>query len=330
MWDAENGGFYQYYYPDSSVTVDPSFKLIYGNAFALFALSAYARINKDPVVMEWISRTVNWLENAAHDPVHGGYFNIIVPENLAESGMSSRDAVKRAGWGNPGWKDQNTSIHLLEAFTGAYQVMSEESVRTRLTEMLELIRDTMVHPDGYLRLFFTENWEPVSYRDSSRAFILKNPHFDHISFGHNIETAYLLLDASQTLYGSPDPVTLTVAKKLIDHTLKFGFDQDYYGLYDKGFIFSGEDLQIIDSTKTWWAQAKPGMPWPCLVNCFRTNPYISKLSRKCGPILNGNNDPQYGGWYNNGLDKNPESKKLSESTSMEKLLPRRAGIIPGL
>jgi mannobiose 2-epimerase len=259
--------------------------------------------------MEWISRTVNWLENAAHDPVHGGYYNIIVPENLAESGMSSRDAVKRAGWGNPGWKDQNTSIHLLEAFTGAYQVMPEESVRTRLTEMLELIRDTMVHPDGYLRLFYTENWEPVSYRDSSRAFILKNPHFDHISFGHNIETAYLLLDASQTLYGSPDPVTLTVAKKLIDHTLKFGFDRDYYGLYDKGFIFSGEDLEIIDSTKTWWAQAEA---WHALALFGELFPdesiYQQAFAKMWSYIKTEIIDPQYGGWYNNGLDKNPESK----------------------
>src|SRR5512136_574234 len=76
MWDPEHGGFYQYYYSDSSQTVDPVFKLTYGNAFALFALAEYARINKDPAVLEWVKKAFYWLENSAHDPVNKGYFNI--------------------------------------------------------------------------------------------------------------------------------------------------------------------------------------------------------------------------------------------------------------
>jgi mannobiose 2-epimerase len=312
MWDTEHGGFYQYYYSDSSQIVDPAFKLTYGNAFALFALAEYARINKDPGVLEWVRKAFDWLENSAHDPVDKGYFNITVPENIAEYGLSARDAVKRAGWGNSEWKDQNTSIHLLEAFTATYQVLPEESVRLRLTEMLELIRDTMVNPSGCLNLFFSKDWEPVSSRDSSREAILRNPYFDHISFGHDIETAYLLIDASRALYGNTDQATLAVGKKLVDHTLEYGFDSNFRGLYDKGYVFDpGNKPEIIDSTKTWWAQAEA---WHALA-LFSTLYPDEKIYREAFHemwtyITKEMIDHQYGGWYNKGLDKNPENRNM--------------------
>ncbi|MBN1790799.1 MAG: AGE family epimerase/isomerase [Bacteroidales bacterium] len=315
MWDTEHGGFYQYYFSDSSQTVDPSFKLTYGNAFALFALAEYAQINKDPQVLEWVNKAFGWLENYAHDPVGKGYFNITIPENVAEYGFSVQDAVKRAAWGGPDLKDQNTSIHLLEAFTATFQVLPEEPVRARLAEMLDLIRDTMVNPSGYLNLFFSKNWEPVSTKDSSRASILKNIHLDHISFGHNIETAYLLVDASRTLHGDPDQATLEIAKKLIDHTLAYGFDQNYYGLYDKGYTFSpGDKIEIVDSTKTWWAQAEA---WHALALFSTLYPkekaYREAIPKMWSYITQEIIDHQYGGWYNNGLDKSPGNKTRSKA-----------------
>jgi len=311
MWDAEHGGFYQYYYSDSSQTVDPSFKLTYGNAFALFALAEYAKVNKDPDVLEWVKKAFQWLEHFAHDQVNKGYFNIILEENLAEYGISEPDAIQRADWGDPAWKDQNTSIHLMEAFTTTYQVMADEPVRVRLTEMLELIRDSMVNRDGYLHLFFTENWKPLSNRDSSRTYILKNSRFDNISFGHDIETAYLLVDASQTLYGSPDPTTVKTAKKLIDHTLQYGFDKDFYGLYDMGYIFTpGQKTEIIDSTKTWWAQAEAWHALALFAGMFPEEAKYQDAFRKMWTFIQRELiDHQYGGWYNKGLDISPGIKK---------------------
>ncbi len=314
MWDAEYGGFYQYYFSDSSQTVDPSFKLTYGNAFALFALAEYAKINRDPEVLEWVNKAFSWLENYAHDPDSKGYFNITIPENVAEYGFSAQEAVRRAGWGSPDWKDQNTSIHLMEAFTAAYQVLPEEPLRIRLAEMLDLIRDTMVNQSGYLNLFFSKNWEPVTYKDSSRTSILRNIYLDHISFGHNIETAYLLVDASRALYGDPDQATMDVAKKLIDHTVAHGFDENYYGLYDKGYMFSPGKIEIIDSTKTWWAQAEA---WHALALFSTLYPkekaYQEAIPNMWSYITGELIDHQYGGWYNNGLDKSPGNKTMQKA-----------------
>jgi mannobiose 2-epimerase len=165
----------------------------------------------------------------------------------------------------------------------------------------------MTNDRGYLNLFFDRKWQPLSNSDSSKAYIISNPGLDHISFGHNIETAYLLLDASQALYGKPDSLTLQVAKKLIDHTMDFGFDKEYYGLFDKGYRFAPENnVEIIDSTKVWWAQAEA---WHALALFADLYPQEDKYRYAFGKMWNYITqeiiDPQYGGWYNSGTDKNP-------------------------
>lgn len=304
MWDTIHGGFFQYYYTDSAVKTDAAYKQTYANAFALYGLSQYARINKEPEVLEWVKKAFGWLETTVHDSVYGGY----LPVHL-----QNKDAFLGANWsrywGNPGWKDQNTSIHLLEAFTVAYQVLPEEAVKTRLKEMLELVRDSITSSEGYLNLYFEQNWKPVSFRDSSRKAILENISFDHISFGHNIETAFLLVEASESLYGKPDSVTLKIAKKLIDHTLNYGFDKDYYGLCDKGYQFgAGSEVEILDSTKVWWAQAEA---WHALALFSKLYPdekrYQEGFVKMWDYINQQLIDPEYGGWYNSGKDKNPET-----------------------
>ncbi len=58
-----------------------------------------------------------------------------------------------------GYKDQNSSIHLLEALTALYEVWKDPLVRERLQEMLFLIRDTIITRRGNLGLFFTVGLE---------------------------------------------------------------------------------------------------------------------------------------------------------------------------
>jgi mannobiose 2-epimerase len=72
-----------------------------------------------------------------------------------------------------GYKDQNNSIHLLEAFTELYGVWKDPLLRQRLNEMLYLIRDKMISPRGNLILFFRPDWQPVSYRDSGKGHALE-------------------------------------------------------------------------------------------------------------------------------------------------------------
>ncbi len=305
MWDYEKGGFYQNYFVDSVHKTDASMKMAYANAFALYGLSQYAKVNKDPEVLNWVRKSFSWFEEELHDTVYGGYYNIVFKEKKPSPQWNNLSL-----WlGKPDWKDQNTSIHLMEAFTAAYQVLPEETVKERLHEMLVLIRDTMTTGEGYLNLYFDNKWQPVSNADSSMEFIRNNPAFDHISFGHNIETAYLLVDASQALYGEVDSLTLKVAGKMIDHTMQYGFDGDYFGLFDKGYRFKGSDgVEVIDSTKVWWAQAEA---WHALALFASLQPgkegYRNAFKSMWNYINTNIIDQSLGGWYNSGLDKNPET-----------------------
>ena len=123
--------------------------------------------------------------------------------------------------------------------------------------MLFLIRDTIITPRGNLQLFFQWDWTPVSIKDSSREFILHHHNLDYVSFGHDVETAYLMLEASQALGLTNDSVTLMIGKKLVDHALKNGWDKQAGGFYDEGFYFKGDTvITILKESKNWWAQAE--------------------------------------------------------------------------
>jgi cellobiose epimerase len=316
MWDEKNGGFYQNYFSDSTTKTDPSFKLIYGNSFALYALSEYARINKSDSVLNWVKKAFTWLEENAHDPKLLGYFNMVIPgQQVPPVDSSVSRLIRKINWTGADQKDQNTSIHLMEALTATYLVLPDSLVKARLAEMLMLVRDTMTDADGYLHLYFSRNWKAVSNKDSSKQYILAHPGKDHISFGHNIETAFLLVDASEKLYGKPDEKTLAISKKLLDHTIANGFDKNFMGLFDKGYLFPGETkIVVIDSTKTWWAQAEA---WHALALFHKLYPeekvYVTAFENMWTYIQKDVIDHEYGGWYNSGLDISPKSKTLRKA-----------------
>jgi mannobiose 2-epimerase len=125
----------------------------------------------------------------------------------------------------------------------------------------------------------------------------------------------LLVDASEKLYGKPDDKTLAVSKKLLDHTLANGFDKNFMGLFDKGYLFPGETrIEIIDSTKTWWAQAEA---WHALALFHKLYPeekvYVTAFGNMWNYIQKDVIDHQYGGWYNSGLDISPDSKNFRKA-----------------
>ncbi len=190
MWDKEQGGFYTLV-NRAGEPKTPN-KEAYGNSFAIYGLAAYYAASKDEEALELAKKGFQWLEQHSHDPVHKGYF-----QHLERNGTPIVRPANTLGTSDLGYKDQNSSIHLLEALTELYSVWKDPVVKERLQEMLLLIRDTMVSDKGYLRLFFYPDWKPVSNRDSSRTIILERKGVDHVSFGHDVETAFLMMEASE-------------------------------------------------------------------------------------------------------------------------------------
>jgi mannobiose 2-epimerase len=244
-----------------------------------------------------------------------GYFNLIFDRPLSPTDTAQQRYGSSLGWGRPDWKDQNSSIHIMEALTTTYEVLPEPLVKDRLQEMLHLVRDTMTHPDGYLRLYFTRDWQPISHRDSSREYILDHLAVDHQSFGHDIETAYLIIDASQVLHGKVDPLTLEKAKLLTDHSLQYGFDENYYGLFDRGYRFLPDrEMEIVNNHKVWWAQAEAWHTLALMSAYFPQDSVYPEAFRQMWTYIKQEMiDPEHGGWYNNGLDTDPGNKTRNKA-----------------
>ena len=257
MWDSKLGGFFNLVDRKGNVLKSGKsgriVKEAYGNAFAIYGLSAYARVSGDTTALALAKKAFLWLDGHSYDPQFGGYFQF-----LEADGTPMKD-----GFNGVPPKDQNGSIHLLEAFTELYRVWPDPLVKERLLMMLGLVRDKITDSKGYLRLFLNQDLSPVSYRDSAEEVREKYWYHDHISFGHDVETAYLMLEASEIAGLENDTLTLRKAKKMVDHSIKNGWDKEVGGFYEAGYYFKGQDtVTIIKDTKNWWAQAE-GLNFRC-------------------------------------------------------------------
>jgi mannobiose 2-epimerase len=315
MWDETCGGFYMLRTREGG-PVDYSYqneKRAYGNAFAIYALAAYYALSGDTAALNLAQKTFLWLERHSHDPERKGYFD----QMAREGSLLSKDRAKTKAWdlASIGWKDQNSSIHLLEAFAELYRVWPDSLLRQRLQEMLVLIRDVITHKQGYLILNLHRDWTPVSFRDSSAAVRQANFFLDHVSFGHDVETAYLMLEASQVLGLDSRTKTLAIAKRLVDHALANGWDRDNGGFFERGYYFANSDsISIISTVKTWWVQAEGLNALLLMAKLFpQEKKYFEAFKKQWAYINKYLIDHEHGGWYEEGLDQSPEQVKAPKA-----------------
>jgi mannobiose 2-epimerase len=309
MWDKKYGGFYDLVTRIGDPIEEHGMivKKVYGNAFAIYALAACYEAFHEESVLEFAQEAFHWVDRHAHDNQLGGYSQF-----MARDGTPMVDGYE----GVPP-KDQNSTIHLLEAFTELYRVWPDKVVGERLRELLQLVRDTITTEKGYMVLFFTRDWTPMSFRESDDATRQRNYEFDHVSFGHDIETACLMLEASAALGLKNDEKTLAVGKRMIDHCLKFGWDKERGGIYDGGYYFSGRtEPTIVKNTKEWWTQVET------LNSCLLMSHFYPKEQTHyfgmfraqweyCRKYLIDN---EHGGWYWGGIDIVPDNKRSPKST----------------
>ncbi|GGH01657.1 AGE family epimerase/isomerase [Mucilaginibacter phyllosphaerae] len=307
LWDKQYGGFYTY--TDRQGKVKQSNfaqKEAYGNAFALYALAAYYQQSGDTSALNLAKREFIWLEQHSHDPIHKGYF-----QHMERDGTPVNRPAGISPNAELGYKDQNTSIHLLEAFTELYQVWPDELLRARLQEMLTLLTQTIINPKGYLQLFFQPNWTPVSLKDSSATAIARYKSIDHVSFGHDVETAYLMLEASHVLGIKNNAAILQLGKRMVDHALDNGWDNQVGGFYDEGFYFKDKPgISILADTKNWWAQAE-GLNTLLIMSHYYPkdgHQYYSKFLQLWAYVKTYLIDQEHGDWYQGGIDKQPQYK----------------------
>jgi mannobiose 2-epimerase len=299
MWDAEYGGFFWRVGTDGTPLVEgpgsPA-KQAYGQAFGIYALAAYHAASRNEEALRLAQRAFHWLDANAHDSAFGGYF-----QNLGRDGTP----LAPGAVGLPP-KDQNSSIHLLEAFTELYPLWPDSLLGARLGELLEIIRDTITGDNAYLTLFSHADWRPYLPLDSTGIPVRGGP-MDHVSFGHDVETAFLMLEAAAVL-GIDPSATIERGKAMVDHALRWGWDDRLGGFYDAGeYDESRTEVTITQDGKNWWTQAE-GLNSLLLLGdrCPGDSlAYHEKFLRQWAYIEAHLIDHERGGWYVAGTDTDP-------------------------
>jgi len=234
MWDATNGGFYWEVDVTGNQKLKPN-KHLYGQSFGLYALSEYYLASGRQDVLDFAIQLFNLLEEKSHDKAHGGYIEYFRPDWTSLPAESSY-------MGAPGGlKLMNTHLHLLEAMTTFYRASQLPPARERLLELITIESNSVVRKDlGACTDKYEPNWTPRLDADYAR-----------VSYGHDIENCWLLMDACEAAGVSTYPL-LDLYQTLFKYALKFGYDWRSGGVWYTGRFNATAD----DRSKSWWVQAE--------------------------------------------------------------------------
>lgn len=259
-------------------------KHLYGLAFVIYAGSVANRLTGDETALKVARDAFNWVDTHAHDHVHGGYWEALRRDGTPITYWDPTEPIARrldrVGV-YYGFKSMNAHIHMLEALTELSKVDTRTVVRERLREVFGIVRDRIAVEPGALNLYFTPDWRAVPAHDS---------------FGHDVETAYLLVEAAEALGDPENDRTWDVARKLVDHALDWGWDDHHGGFYDKGEAFGGP---AFDTDKVWWVQAEGLNALLMMHRRFgrETDRYARAFLKQWSFIERHMLDPEQGGWF---------------------------------
>ena len=234
MRDGKHGGYFSKV-TDAGEPKDVH-KHVYLNAFALYGLVAYHRATGEAKALTAAQDLFRVLEEKTHDSRHGGY-----NEFFTEDWRPITDPKEANYVGASGTKTYNTHLHVLEVLTELYRVWPDPLVRQRLSEMLVINTNTVRHPDFPCNI---DGWRP-DWRT------IETPANLRASYGHDVECAWLTLDAAHALGQSP-ALLRGWAESLCAYSLKFGYDRRHGGFFYTGPL--GRPAE--DTKKEWWVQSE--------------------------------------------------------------------------
>jgi cellobiose epimerase len=284
MWDKQYGGFFWGLDDDGHFT--PQFtdgKDLYGIGFCIYGAAAAYQATRDPEALELAKQGFLWADRHAHDAANGGYFEWLSRDGtpVVPNAPDGQIVQPPIPIGPENYKSMNTHIHLLESFTELYQVWPDPTLRARVEELLAIVRDKISVEPGAMNLFFTNAWQAIP---------------GHDSYGHDVETAYLMLEADEVLHGKASEKTERIAKMLVDHALAYGWDVEHGGFYQYGAAFGPPE----DTHKEWWVQCE-GLNALLLMHerYGRQNPvYFQRFLEQWAFLRDHTIDAQHGGDWN--------------------------------
>jgi len=268
--DARHDGFFWSIAAAGGVLRDR--KQVYGQAFAIYALSEYHAATAARGPLDRAIAVYRRLEQHARDRRDGGYFEAFARDwsPIADMRLSEVDQ------NDP--KSQNTMLHVMEAYTRLLEVWPDAGLKSALHDLVEVMLTRILDPRTmHLGLFFTRDWRPTSRK---------------ISYGHDIEAAWLLGRAAQVL-GDVALIARVrgVALRIADVTLAEGADSD-------GAIFNtGDPTGVIDDTREWWPQAEAVVGFVDAWQLSGDARYLAAAARTWDFVERNLIDREHGEWF---------------------------------
>ncbi len=230
--DPKQGGYYWKTDLDGKPINDR--KYLYGQAFVVYAFVEYYRASHDRDALERALSLYRTIQLNCHDIEHGGWGEHYTSDWKLITRQDDRIEVEVAGL-----KSANAHLHWMEALTELYDATRNDDVKRSLEEALR-INATYFYPMDPSRCAF--------HRNPDWSFVT-DPKSAGLSYGHNVEFAWLMVHAQQVLGQSP---SWDHFNALLEHALAHGFDKERGGVYSRGI----EDLDAYDTDKVWWVQAE--------------------------------------------------------------------------
>jgi cellobiose epimerase len=267
--DTEFGG--SYWSVDALGNPRETRKQTYAIAFAIYGLSEYARIRPGSKAISIALSLMEDIENHAFDTTNNGYLEAFdrTWHIHADQRLSAIDMNEK--------KSMNTHLHVIEAYTNLYRVTGDDALKARVENLLDIFTRYIIHPINFnFQLFFDERWIPQSKK---------------ISFGHDIEGSWLLLETAEAI-GSEQwtEKTGSIALKMAGVSRK-GIDADGGLLYEK---VPGEEP---GKDKEWWTLAEAVVGFYNAWQLSGDNEYLNASEKMWKCIKANFIDRKYGEWF---------------------------------
>lgn len=227
--DKEQGGIF--WALDHSGNLYDGKKQIYAQAFAIYSLSEYYKVSGNAEALALALELFELIESKSRDRALDGYLEAL------DRSWNRMEDVRLSDKDRNDTKTMNTHLHILEAYTTLYQVTPQNrKVEEALHYLTNLYIDKFVAESGHLNLFYNDSWELSE---------------DGHSFGHEIESAWLLVEAAEVLGDSR-----TLARAQDACLLLKAASQE--GIYPDGsIVYHHYPLQgHYNEERHWWVQAE--------------------------------------------------------------------------
>lgn len=277
LWDNVHGGFF---WEVDALTSRPlkADKHLYGQAFGLYALSAYAKSTSSATAQALATKLFFLLDSKARDTVHGGY-----REFLQRNWDTVSDAmIDYRSNAAPSQKTQDTHLHLLEGLTAYVELTNDSLAKERLIELVIILTSTVQRPPfGVATDIHDSDWKPK-----------QQPSHTQVIYGHELEKIWLLTQACKTL-NLPSSLLLSLYRTWFSVAYDKAFDQRQGGFFEKGYL--GRSAHVHN--KIWWTQAEALLAAMQMYAHTGELHYYETFSRVLGWIETSQIDWIHGDWH---------------------------------